>query len=88
MEISSTRVLVKKAKQPIQEGFKTVEPTDDFVYKGEIVKLPGEPVYVSNRQLLIGDVVLFAKYSPDTVEIDIESEKMKFISRADILAVQ
>jgi len=87
MDIASTRILVRKAKQAEQEGFRTVEPTDDFIYKGEVVKLPCDTVYISNRVVSIGDVVLFAKYSPDTIEIDVEGEKMKFVMIADLLAV-
>lgn len=87
MEISATHVLVKKVEEPKKEGFQSVEIQDSFVYKGRIHKLPGETVYVSSKQLSFGDVIIFAKYSPDTVEIDFEGEKMKFVKRSDILAV-
>jgi len=87
MEISSKYVVVKKFTEPKAEGFGVVEPTDSFIYKGQVTKLPGEPVYVSNRQLMYNDVILFAKYSPDTIEMDLEGEKVKFVKREDILAV-
>lgn len=34
-----------------------------------------------------GDVILFAKYSPDTHEIEIDGVKCKFVALSDILAV-
>ena len=88
--ISAHYVVVKRYVEPVKEGFQTVEPGDNFVYKGIIVNLPDEPCYVSNRQLMRGDIVLFAKYSPDTFEIDdstFYSEKVKMVRRTDLLAV-
>jgi co-chaperonin GroES (HSP10) len=87
MDISVHYVLVKKVEEPKTEGFQAVEIQDSFVYKGKIVRLPGMPVHMSNRQIAVGDVVLFAKYSPDTVEIEIEGEKQKFVKIIDLLAV-
>lgn len=88
--ISAQYVVVKKYNEPKKEGFQTVEPADNFVYKGEVVMLPDEPVYISNRQLLPGSIILFAKYSPDTFEVEDEQlheGKVKFVKRSDILAV-
>lgn len=88
MEISATHVLVKKVDEPKKEGeFQAVEIQDSFVYKGRIHRLPGETVYVGNRPISVGDVIVFAKYSPDTVEVELEGEKLKFVKRSDILAV-
>lgn len=87
MQISAKYVVVKKFVEPKAEGFGVVEVADSFIYKGQIVELPGEPVYVSNRQLIHNDIILFTKYSPDTVEMDLKDEKVKFVKRDDILAV-
>ncbi len=87
MQISANYVLVKKAPQIAKEGFNAVEAHDDFIYKGVIHLMPFDIVYISNHALVKGDTILFAKYSPDTMEIDIEGEKMKFVKKDDILAV-
>ena len=87
-KISNQYVLVEKVDEPVAEGFKTVEVQDSFVYKGKIVKMPADqPMYMDNDKLAMGDVIIFAKYSPDTVEIDIEGKKLKFVKLLDILAV-
>lgn len=87
MEINANYVVVQRVEEPAKEGFQAVEVQDSSVYKGKIIKLPGEPVHVCNKLLSIGDVVLFMKYSPDTVEIEHEGEKLKFVKRSDLLAV-
>jgi co-chaperonin GroES (HSP10) len=88
MEVSVNYCVVKKVEEPKVEGFKTVEVQDSFVYKGQIVKLPtSQPAYMGDRRLAIGDIVLFAKYSPDTIEVELEGEKQKFVKLIDILAV-
>jgi len=81
--INSKYVVVEKIEQEVQEGFKTVEVQDNFVYKGKVKQLCTCPQYVGDEQLSVGDVVLFAKYSPDTHEID----KDKFVKTEDILAI-
>lgn len=87
-EISVNYVLVKKQEEEKKEGFQAVEVQDNFVYKGVIVQVPrGVPICLSNQQLGPGDVVLFAKYSPDTHEIDIEGVRHKFVNVRDLLAV-
>lgn len=87
MPISNKYVVVKKVQEPPADGFQAVEPTDSFVYKGEVVELPGDAVYVSNHCLEVGDKVHFMKYSPDTVEIDRKGEKVKFVRIDDLLEV-
>ncbi len=87
MEININYCLVKKLEEPAVEGFKTVEVQDSFVYKGKIVQLPGAPVHLCNKLLVVGDVVVFHKYSPDTVEIEFDGEKQKFVKLTDLLAV-
>lgn len=88
MELSVNYILVKKHEEQKSEGFQAVEVQDSFVYKGVIVKLPStQPMHVGDRKLAIGDVVLFHKYSPDTVEMELEGVKHKFIKVSDLLAV-
>jgi co-chaperonin GroES (HSP10) len=78
---------VQKVEEPQAEGFKTVQVQDSFVYQGKIVLLPECPIHLGNRQLAIDDIILFAKYSPDTHEVDYDGQKMKLVKDADILAV-
>lgn len=89
MQISAQYVVVKRLAEQKREGFSAVEPGDSFAYKGTVVELPGEPVHVSNQQLLHGSIVLFAKHSPDTFEVEDPAfgERVKFVKRTDILAV-
>ena len=87
-EISNNYVLVKKLEEEKKEGFQAVEVQDNFVYKAVIVQLPkSQPMYLGDQQLAVGDVVMFAKYSPDTHEIELEGVKHKFINVRDLLAV-
>ncbi len=88
MQVSNNYIVVEKVTEAPKEGeFRVVEVQDDFIYKGK-VKLVGEaPVFMGNKRVLPGDVVLFAKYSPDTHEIEHEGEKLKFVAVADVLAV-
>lgn len=81
--INSNYVLVEKIEEVKEEGFKTVEVQDCFVYKGKVKQVPMMTTYVDNHLLSVGDVVIFAKYSPDTHEV----EKDKFVKITDILAV-
>lgn len=87
MQISYKYVVVEKYTEPKQDGFQVVEVTDNFVYKGQITHIPTAPAYVSDTQLKINDIILFAKYSPDTVEVDIKDKKVKFVRIEDILAI-
>lgn len=82
-EISSKYVVVEKVIEPPTEGFQEVKVQDSSVYKGRVVEIPDVPVYIGNRQIIIGDLVLFAKYSPDTHEI----EGNKFVRGEDLLKV-
>jgi len=87
MNISVNRVVVERIEEPKKEGFETVEVQDSSVYKGRVVSLPETSVYMGNQQLILNDTILFAKYSPDTHEIEHEGKKLKFIKIDDILAV-
>lgn len=84
MKILGNRILVSKIEEEKKDGFQTVDVQDSFVYKGMIVSL-GD--INSPFPLLTGMTVLFAKYSPDTQEVDVEGQKMKIIRVEDVLAV-
>ena len=87
MQISNKYVVVEKLEEEDKEGFKVADVQDDFVYKGRVLFLPDEQVHVSNEPLIVKDEVLFAKYSPDTHEIELEGKKVKFVLIDDILAI-
>lgn len=87
MKLSDHYVLIEPVEEPPKEGFQLVSVQDSFVYKGKVIALPGHPVFMGNDHVLVGDVVLFAKYSPDTQEVDLEGKKVKFLKATDILAV-
>lgn len=87
MNLSNNYVLVERYDEPAKEGFQTVDVQDSFVYKGTITLVPdSQPVYLGDRQLKAGDVVLFAKYSPDTHQLEIEGKELKFVHTRDLLA--
>lgn len=78
---SEKYLLIKKCVEKPKEvnGFVQVEVHDSFVYRGEVV---------SGDDTLIGKVVIFAKYSPDTHEVDVEGEKMKLVLKNDVIAYE
>ncbi len=84
IKILGNRILVSKVEEAETDGFQTVEVQDSFVNKGKVeaCSWPEE-----DMPYKIGDIVLFAKYSPDTQEIDHEGKKYKIISVNDVLAV-
>lgn len=82
-------VLVKRVdEQKEDEGFSVVEIQDSFVFKGEVVKIPDCPMFVDNRKIEIGDIIMFSKFSPSTQEIDYDGQKMKIIKNKDILILK
>lgn len=83
MQISNKYIVVEKLEEEVKEGFKTVDVQDNFVYKGRVTNVGEAPVFMGNKQVGLGDIVLFAKYSPDTHEV----EGKKFVAVTDILAV-
>lgn len=83
MRIADNRIVVEATEKEVKEGFTTVDVQDDFVYKGRIVELPASPPIIGEEALKVGDVILFAKGSPDTHEVG----KQKFILTSDILKV-
>lgn len=84
MKILGDRLLVKKLPEEEKEGFTTAQVQDDFVYKGIVVDRAGNKALDNIEK---GDTILFAKYSPDTHEIDVDGEKMKIVAFDDVLAV-
>lgn len=91
MKILGNRVLVSKIEEEAKEGFATVEIQDSFVNKGKVEQgsfiYPGFDGVKEGGTINPGDTVLFAKYSPDTQEIEHEGKKMKIVKIEDILAV-
>jgi co-chaperonin GroES (HSP10) len=87
MQINSKYVVLEKCEEVAKEGFKTVEVQDNFIYKGKVIRKPDCPCYVDSYALAVGDVVIFAKYSPDTHDIELEGKKVKFVRVEDLLAV-
>lgn len=85
--INTNYVLVKRQTEQKKEGFSTVDVQDNFVYQGVVERLPNRPIYVDNYALAGGDIVQFAKYSPDTHEVEVGGEKMKMVKAEDILRV-
>ncbi len=93
MKILSNRILVSRIEEEPKEGFNTVEVQDSFVYKGQIVdsgelhfKTSAESEYWQ-KNAERGSILLFAKYSPDTQEVDVDGKKMKIIKLEDVLAI-
>ncbi len=88
MHISINYVVVEKLEVPKKEGeFEAVQVEDDFVYKGKVSHVPEGPAWIGNHQLRVGDVVIFAKYSPDSHEITVDGKKLRFVAVKDLLAV-
>lgn len=77
-------MLVSKVEEEKKDGFDMVEIQDSFIYKGKVESLS---VDQPSSLVLIGDTVLFAKYSPDANEVEIDGKTMKIINVSDILAV-
>jgi co-chaperonin GroES (HSP10) len=86
MQVSNSYIVVEKVEQEKKEGFQTVDATDESTFKGRVTYIPEAPVYMGNSPIQIGDVILFAKYSPDTHDVELEGKKLKFVSTRDILA--
>ncbi len=87
MKIIGNRILVKKIPKEKKEGFQTVDVQDNFINTGLVVQIGLELENNTNFEARVGTTVLFAKYSPDTHEIEVDGEKMKVVTADDILAV-
>lgn len=83
MIISNKYVVVTKIVEEEKEGFQEVKIQDSSFYKGKIKLLPQVPVFMCDRQIVVGDVIVFSPYSPDTKDV----EGDKFVLIDDILAV-
>jgi len=94
MNILNGYILVEKLPKKEAEGFEVVETQDDFIYKGKVIEISRPMVNYTTatidiqNDIKIGDIVIFAKYSPDTHEIDFEGRKVKFVKATDVLAVE
>lgn len=94
MKILGNRILVSRVDEPKKEGFQTVDVQDSFVYKGKVEDTGYELTFSNSsdsanftKAIAKGAIVLFAKYSPDTQEVDFEGQKMKIIKIEDVLAI-
>ena len=93
MKILGNRLLVSRVEEEKKEGFQTVEVQDSFIYKGKIEQIGGETGMVwtgSSMQapmMQVGSVVLFAKYSPHSQDVEHEGQRMKIIRIEDVLAI-
>jgi len=98
MIILGDRLLVSKVEKEEKEGFQTVEVQDSFLYKGRIEAIgdgceTATPIWNGTNlteikpSFVIGDIVLFAKYSPHTQTIPVGESDMKIIRMDDVLAV-
>ena len=83
MQISQDYIVVEKVEEEKKGEFQTVQIQDSSTYKGKVKYVGVEGLNIPK----IGDVVLFAKYSPDTHDIEIEGEKLKFVKINDVLAI-
>lgn len=88
MQVSNNYVAVEKVyeSEPEPGDFKTVDVHDESLFKGKVKHIPEAPIFLGNTPIAVGDMILFAKYSPDTHEITHEGETIKFINTRDILA--
>lgn len=84
--IIGNRVLVSRIVEDKKDGFQTVEVQDSFVNKGKIESIGNRAAINYGKEPILKeeDIILFAKYSPDTQEID---KNHKIISVEDIIAV-
>lgn len=85
--LSNKYILVGKPEEKEEEGFKTVKVEDSSIYTGVVRALPEIPVYMGNKQIVVGDTVIFAKYSPNTHRIERNGEELKYIAIEDLLEV-
>jgi co-chaperonin GroES (HSP10) len=86
MQISNNYIAVERIEEEEKEGFQAVKVQDSSTYTGKVIHIPEAPVFLGNTPVVPGDTILFAKYSPDTHDIEHEGKKMKFVSVRDILA--
>ena len=80
MQINKGYLVVTKVEDKQEGSFETIQIQDSSTYKGKVKQSP-------NDDYKVGDIVLFAKYSPDTHDFDLEGERVKFVKLTDILAI-
>lgn len=86
MRLSNKYIAVEAVEKEKKEGeFEAVEVQDSFVYKGRVIGIPEAPVFLGNERVSEGDIVIWAKYSPDTHEIEEDGKKIKYVAVADII---
>lgn len=97
MKILGPRILVSKIEEEKKDGFQTVDVQDSFVYKGKVEqiggigRIEGTQTFTTGvavgPTITVGDTVVFAKYSPDTQELDHEGAKYKVVKIEDVIAI-
>jgi co-chaperonin GroES (HSP10) len=87
MKLLGNRLLLSRVEEPKADGFQTVNVQDSFVNKGKVEQVGNGYVPTTNEPIQVGDTVLFAKYSPDTQDIEHEGKKYKVITVEDVIAV-
>lgn len=85
MRLSNKYIAVEPVVEEPKEGFTTVAVQDSFVYKGRVLAIPEAPVFLGNQRVSEGDIVIWAKYSPDTHEIEEEGKKIKYVAVTDLI---
>ena len=93
MKLLGERILLSKVEEEKKEGFETVQVQDSFVYKGKVIQIgegcEGQSLLSTpvTHNITVDDVVIFAKYSPDTQEFEHEGVKYKAVLVSDLIAV-
>ena len=88
MKILGNRILVSRIEDEEKDGFQTVEVQDSFLYKGKVEQVGLLESSTNGSTIKIGDIVLFAKYSPHTQTVPVDGQDMKIIRIEDIIAVE
>ena len=66
---------------------------DNFIYKGKVEQIGGDTgtvwtgTSIAEPLLIEGAIVLFAKYSPHSQDVEHEGQRMKIIRMEDVLAI-
>lgn len=101
IKILGNRIILSKVEDTEDDGFGVVKVQDSFVNKGKVEQIGSElsiqhmfggtsgvgVAHIEPTSINIGDIVLFAKYSPDTQEIEHEGKDYKIVSISDVLAI-
>lgn len=95
IKILGNRIMVSKVEDMEDDSFGVVKVQDSFVNKGkieqvgefQILSADGKESQRLTDALQVDSIVLFAKYSPDTQEIEYEGKDYKIVSISDVLAI-